>query len=451
MLRLRTTTSRSSRFGACVAVVTMVGAVLFVVSGAASASTFTTVSPPITGASDFATNFPSNSLSTGPIGMIDDGTSFFVTDYANGLLYKFPITGGDAATVTSAADGLFGLTLSHGVYFGTTILGSTVDTFDPSTLATTATNISVPCGLGLGLAGDPLSTDLYVNTPCGLYRVQNPTSVSPTVTLFSTTVTDEFDGITISSDGQQFWVADIFGTDGPAPSVLEFNRSGTLVADVPDAAGPDGTAIALPNTNSGGINVSNNVFVNNNDGSVWRIDTNNSDAVSTVASGGSRGDMATVGPDGCLYATQTDRVEKLSPCFFQPSTPQLFLSSGSFVIGDQSATIGSTPIYWGAQWAKTNVLSGGTAPASFKGFADNTSSAPPSCGGTWTTAPGNSSKPPSSVPSEMAVIVSSSVTKSGPTISGDISEIVVVTTNPGYAPDPGHPGTGTVVSILCHT
>jgi hypothetical protein len=49
----------------------------------------------------------------------------------------------------------------------------------------------------------------------------------------------------------------------------------------------------------------------------------------------------------------------------------------------------------------------------------------------------------------MAVIVSSSVSKSGPTISGNTVHLVVVKTNPGYAPDPGHAGTGTVVAQIC--
>jgi len=79
----------------------------------------------------------------------------------------------------------------------------------------------------------------------------------------------------------------------------------------------DGIAVALPNTMLSGTNVSNNVFVNDNDGTLVRIDVNNGNAVSVVASGGSRGDFATVGPDNCLYVTQSDRVEKMSPCFFQ--------------------------------------------------------------------------------------------------------------------------------------
>src|SRR5207237_8872333 len=39
----------------------------------------------------------------------------------------------------------------------------------------------------------------------------------------------------------------------------------------------------------------------------------------------------------------------------------------------------------------------------------------------------------------MAVIVSSHITKRGPVISGDIVHIVLVQTNPGYGPNPGHP------------
>jgi hypothetical protein len=45
-----------------------------------------------------------------------------------------------------------------------------------------------------------------------------------------------------------------------------------------------------------------------------------------------------------------------------------------FVVGDQSAgapTVGTSVQFWGAQWAKVNKLSGGPAPASFKGYADS--------------------------------------------------------------------------------
>ncbi|GEM_PF-3087936 len=124
--------------------------------------------------------------------------------------------------------------------------------------------------------------------------------------------------------------------------------------------------------------------------------------------------------------------------------------AGSFVVGDVSAASGGSQTWWGAQWWKANVLSGGSAPASFKGFADSTSSAPPQCGGSWTSDPGNSSSPPASVPAYMAVIVSSAITKSGSTVSGNVAQVVVIKTAAGYAADPGHAGTGAIVAQVCH-
>jgi hypothetical protein len=128
--------------------------------------------------------------------------------------------------------------------------------------------------------------------------------------------------------------------------------------------------------------------------------------------------------------------------------PFTFTSGGNFVIGDQNASVGNAVTFWGAQWAKNNSLSGGSGPNSFKGFA-NTPATAPTCGATWSSDPGNSSGAPSTVPGYTAVIVSSNITKSGSTISGNIVEIVIVKTNPGYGPDPGHAGTGTVVGVLC--
>jgi len=119
-----------------------------------------------------------------------------------------------------------------------------------------------------------------------------------------------------------------------------------------------------------------------------------------------------------------------------------------FVIGDQvSLTNGATVYFWGSQWSQNNPLSGGSAPSAFKGFEDG--SAQPACGGTWITSSGNSTSPPSTLPQYMAVIVSSSINKNGTVTSGDIKKIIVVRTNAGYGPSPGHPGTGQIVAILC--
>ena len=122
-------------------------------------------------------------------------------------------------------------------------------------------------------------------------------------------------------------------------------------------------------------------------------------------------------------------------------------AEGSFVIGDESAVILSPVTFWGAQWSKVNSLSGGSAPAAFKGFANTVSASDP-CG-SWSSRPGNSSDPPlGPLRNRINVIVSSEITKAGPTISGNTVELAVVETAPGYGPDPGHAGTGTVVEVL---
>jgi alpha-tubulin suppressor-like RCC1 family protein len=128
--------------------------------------------------------------------------------------------------------------------------------------------------------------------------------------------------------------------------------------------------------------------------------------------------------------------------------PYSFAAGGSFVIGNLTAhALGSVDYFWGSQWAKKNSLTSG-APSSFKGFEN--SIATPVCGGTWTTNPGNSSNPPSAIPNYMAVVVSSKVTQSGSSISGDVKEIdVVYTKGSGYDSNPGHDASGTVVRTIC--
>jgi len=134
------------------------------------------------------------------------------------------------------------------------------------------------------------------------------------------------------------------------------------------------------------------------------------------------------------------------------ATARPFSTTGSFVIGDQSANVGSTVTFWGAQWWKDNSLSGGAAPASFKGWADT---ATPMCGESWTTRPGNSSFPPAEpLPvwgdsGWVEMVVSSHITKDGPVISGHTAKVVLVSVDPGYGPDPGHAGTGTVMGVIC--
>jgi len=122
---------------------------------------------------------------------------------------------------------------------------------------------------------------------------------------------------------------------------------------------------------------------------------------------------------------------------------------GSFVIGDKGAAVGASVSFWDAQWRKLNPLSsGGIAPASFKGFAASPPSA--ACGTSWTADPGNSTPPPAGpLPAYIPVIVASKISQSGSTISGNTVHVDLVKVSPGYSPNPGHSGTGKIVSVIC--
>ncbi len=133
-----------------------------------------------------------------------------------------------------------------------------------------------------------------------------------------------------------------------------------------------------------------------------------------------------------------------------------FPSRGAFDLGDVTAAPpypSPTVTWWGDTWSQQNVLTGGGASAAFKGFLGTVTLPTPTpaniCTSPWTTTGGNSPPPTSGVPSYMGVVVTSKVNKSGSTLSGTYTHIVVVQTNPGYAPSPGSPGTGTILGRFC--
>jgi hypothetical protein len=176
-----------------------------------------------------------------------------------------------------------------------------------------------------------------------------------------------------------------------------------------------------------------------NDGFVAKVPVSGPDPTPTPTPSPSPTPIPTPSPTPTATPTATP-IPTPTPI---PSLP------GNFVIGDGNAFIGSHVTFWDARWADLNSLSRGNAPAGFKGFASSTSPNPAMCSGAWTSHPGNSSGPPSSVPAFISVIVSSLITKSGATISGNVVRMAIVSTDPGYSPNPGHAGTGTVVAVFC--
>ena len=292
-------------------------------------------SPPLSSGSDFATDFPTCS-GVGPTGLVFDATSFFVVDYCDGNIYRLPATGGSVSSAPHTSDQSttgfnIGLAVQGGHYYAGVAEAPTLGIyeFDPVTL--NATRAVAPGYDVRALAADPTNGALWFTTcgtaGMGIGKIASPTDATPAVDVLPLDAGSLcFDGMTLSADGGTVYVADYNDQ-----AVRGFSTAtGHQVLAVSLAGhGPDGIAIASPNTTINGVDVSGNLFVNANDGTILMIDTHAVDPgtqehtypVSVVADGGSRGDFATVGPDGCFYVTQTDVVEKLLPCIFETSAP----------------------------------------------------------------------------------------------------------------------------------
>jgi hypothetical protein len=148
------------------------------------------------------------------------------------------------------------------------------------------------------------------------------------------------DGITIALNGTMYVGANdgsvysVDGTDSPTAGTVH------LLTSVTDG---DGVGVAA---NPGDPSQPPFIAVNSNDGFMNEVALP-SLAQSTIFSGGTRGDLVGVGPDGCLYATQSASIVRVEEadgtCPFQPTTvntaPQVSISSPTF---DQLIQVGTS-------------------------------------------------------------------------------------------------------------
>jgi DNA/RNA endonuclease G (NUC1) len=248
-------------------------------------------------------------------------------------------------------------------------------------------------------------------------------------------------------DNDQDGLGDACDSDDDNDGVPDGNDNCTLVAN-PGQADNDqdgaGDACDVDDDNDGVLDTADNCPFAANPGQ-GDIDH---DGIGDVCDSDNDNDGVPNNQDNCPFAPNPDQRDTDGDGVGDACTNYQFPVGGAFVIGDNvSLANGATVYFWGSKWAQNNPMSGGPAPSAFKGFEDSASA--PTCGGVWQTTPGNSTKPPASLPQYMAVIVSSSIQKNGTVLSGDIKRIAIIRTNPGYGPSPGHPGTGQVVAVLC--
>lgn len=262
---------------------------------------------------DFATGFQAAFCCPplGPIGVAFDAAGqLFVTDYPAGQLFKFGPSGGSADASHLAVSGLG--TGAAGLAFtkdGTLYLAEQwkhqVVRLNPISGATTP--MGQPLDSPTGLAVDPVSGDLFTDAVGVVYRLSNPTDPQATWIPY---VTAGVDGLTFAPDGT------LYASGSGAVWKIVAGQAKKIA----DVSGADGIALVAP---AAGQPITQ-LAVNSNFGVISLVDFSVAPAtVTPIVTNGTRGDFVAVGPDKCLYATQTDSVEKITAadgsCPFLPT------------------------------------------------------------------------------------------------------------------------------------
>lgn len=201
------------------------------------------------------------------------------------------------------------------------------------------------------------------STTCKLLSLDPLTADTQTLATFTSSVNFEtVDGIVFDPTGAYIVVAGrtgVFPMDPPFLTVL--TRTGTLVRALAADHYPDGVAFHK------------NPFylvANNNDGTINRYDFPADDlrqppVVTEIATGGFRGDLTAVGPDGCFYVSQQGARYASGATTTENSVVRLCTTAGAFVQpGLAPRTI--SHIANGASFRTTIALvNTGTQPANF--------------------------------------------------------------------------------------
>ena len=290
------------------------------------------VAAPAYSTSNFVTSMAYGAFGgcAGAAGMaFDDAGDMYVVNEADGHLYKFGAAGGfanPATRVTTTAYPLswcsqelaFSADFSR-LYMTRQFCGNAGDVVEISkadghVIRTVATGMRC----ATGIAVDPLSGDLFVSSPCppgggtdDIYRISNPESATPTVSVFASP--GHAQGLAFTQDGT-LWATPLhYGTT--TRDIVKI--AGTLAAN-PGAVTVLSTALldavaVIPQVNENDPGNPDILYVLLGSGGIRTMDLRTlPPTIATVSTGGNAQIAMAAGPDGCLYVDNMDRVYKVA-------------------------------------------------------------------------------------------------------------------------------------------
>jgi hypothetical protein len=282
-------------------------------------------------ASDFVTNLPdvpppSPFAGAGPIGLtFDSAGHLLVADAPNLGFYSIGSNGSNSPQPISTGNVQGGLAfVKTGQLFGVRYQAGDLNQLDPATGAIVRglnpPNTTYPCIFGL--ATDPLSGDLFFSEPNSggvcpgsttITRVEHPTSTNPIFTTYINLGSASADGLAFGPDGTLYAIVQS-GTSGCATRISGTNTPAPPTATTIACETGPGVFAGLDSlTLSAKSRTQPTLYASSPDGTIWQIDQSTSPAtVTPIITAATHEDALTVGPDGCLYATQSTEIERIT-------------------------------------------------------------------------------------------------------------------------------------------
>lgn len=292
-----------------------VGVAGLLIAGSARADLMVTAAGAADGfsISTFASSMPNNG-SYGPMGTVTTSAgNILVTDYSAPATYSFNDVDGQtpasALAVSNAGVGNFGITNAGGQIYVADWSSGNINLLNNDG-SFNSIFMALPGGVngsGNGITTDPVNGHIYVDSGNGINDID---PVTKNVRHVNNVIGD---GITVSPDGQTIYLA--VGDN----SIVGYNAA---------TGAPTGFSVSIAGADGVGIIASGSVFngylvVNTNNGNVDLVDPTGA-TVTTIASGGSRGDFVGVDSNnGTLFLSQTSSIDRLAcgpGCQFETSS-----------------------------------------------------------------------------------------------------------------------------------